>query len=155
MTLKTDAALDALHAALEDAAGVTLPECTRNDDVMKRFADAGGGFKWRLHMLDGVIRPGAGYVGGGWEVQVLADITVAIEGESGADRDAKLQGALETLTGVLFPTEAGLIVDGAFDGLDLVGDIVPKRIPPDDGRKPIRAWEFTVALQITAPTPFG
>lgn len=159
MALKTEEAWDALQALINTAAGDTLPACTRNDDELQGFADSGTpGLKWRMLISDGNVRVTDSYLGDGekYELAVEADVVVAVEGETGVARNTLLADMLAALAEVLFPNGTGAVVDGKFDGLDIETELQRKQwVAPGEGRQPIAGWEFTIAMTLTAASPFG
>lgn len=150
MALLTKIALDALAAKLDGLSG--LPALRRNDLRVDEFTSIDG-FGHQLAMADGDIVQGDTEQGEPqvYELAQQADILFAVAGEPGDARDAAVDAGIATIAAALWSDRD---LGGACEMLDIASDITRDH-EQTASAMPVEAVRFTLALYLSAPTPFG
>lgn len=152
MTLKSEDACAALAAWLTAAAG--LPDALRNDMTLSGFSEAAAGVGWKLAVLDDDIVElthvfGEPHV---YELEVRAEILLAVEGQPGPIRDGVFSGAMAALAAALFDDRT---LGGAVEDIRAGERVERDHLLPETGQPPVETARLTVAMIVTANSPLG
>lgn len=153
MTLRSEEACAALAAWLTAAAG--LPDCTRNDMRLTGFAPtATPGVGWKLALVDGDVTTSERLLSDPpeYELEIGADILLAVEGLPGPGRDGVFADAMQALAAALTADET---LGAAVDGMTVDGRVERDHLLPETGQLPIETARVTVTMTVTAMTPLG